>query len=434
MYQTQLAQYQGPLDLLLSLIEEEKLDISQIALAKVTDQYLAYLDKAENITPTELADFLLVATKLLVIKSKLLLPQLADDEDDSAEQLEAQLKMYRDYLAASKKLEALIAEKNFCFSRERLALNLEPVFSPPTALAADSLRQIFTELVSRLDYVINLPKQVMARVVTLKEKVTDIRNFLSRLGQASFKNILTDVKTKAEAVVCFMALLELIKNNEIAVNQKGVWDDIMIEKIWYDYIGWFLFKIIMTEKKNQIESLLFISHKPLSVNEIAKAVDLSKEETSRLLEELNQNYLGRSGGIKLLQIEEKYQMTTSSESAEVISKFIKSETTGELTRPSLETLTIIAYRGPVSKAELEIIRGVNCSLILRNLLMRGMIEARDDAKRGITFYQITFDFLKYLGCSRVEELPDYEKLNRNNNLDKLLAGSTAEIAPATNNI
>ena len=77
-YKIELEQFQGPLDLLLQLIEGQKLDISQVSLAEVTDQYLAYLDGVHDISATELADFLLVATKLLVIKSKLLLPQLAD--------------------------------------------------------------------------------------------------------------------------------------------------------------------------------------------------------------------------------------------------------------------------------------------------------------------------------------------------------------------
>lgn len=231
MYHAQLEQYQGPLDLLLQLIEDQKLDISQIALAKVTDQYLAYLDQAENTTSLELADFLVIATKLLVIKSKTLLPQLADDEDDSAEQLEAQLKLYRDYLEACRKIEGILKEKNICFSREKMAVAWEPVFSPPPSLTTGSLQQIFSDLVARLDYVVNLPKQVMARVVTLKEKVADLRGLLTKVGNINFRDMLTDVKTKSEAVVCFMALLELIKSNEIAVNQRGVLDDIVISRI-----------------------------------------------------------------------------------------------------------------------------------------------------------------------------------------------------------
>lgn len=174
--------------------------------------------------------------------------------------------------------------------------------------------------------------------------------------------------------------------------------------------------------KNLIESLLFISHKPLSAIEIAKALEADKKDVADNLEIIFNEYSERQGGIKIIKLDEKYQMSTSSESSEVVSKFIKSEITGELTRPSLETLTIIAYRGPISKAELELIRGVNCGMILRNLLMRGLIESKEDKSREITVYSITFDFLKFLGMEKIEDLPDFEKLNRNNNLEKLLTG------------
>ncbi len=174
--------------------------------------------------------------------------------------------------------------------------------------------------------------------------------------------------------------------------------------------------------KNKIESLLFISHKPLAIGEIAKINSIDASEAEKILEELYAQYQERNSGIVILKNNNKYQMATAGDSSEVISEFIKAEITGELTKPSLEALTIIAYRGPVSKAELELIRGVNCGLILRNLLMRGLIEAKEDKSREITVYSVTFEFLKYLGITKVEELPDFESLNRNNNLEKLLEG------------
>ena len=108
----------------------------------------------------------------------------------------------------------------------------------------------------------------------------------------------------------------------------------------------------------------------------------------------------------------------------VAQEFVKEEMTGELTKPSLETLTVIAYRGPVSKPELELIRGVNCSLILRNLLIRGLIEEISDKQRGRR-YQITMDFLKFLGVSSPSELPKYQELNAAEMLQQLLAATTA---------
>ena len=193
--------------------------------------------------------------------------------------------------------------------------------------------------------------------------------------------------------------------------------------------------------KNKIESLLFISHKPLSATELAKLVGADKKQAEEILNQLAEEYRARAGGVEIIRVEDKYQMATAGESSEVVAKFVKSELTGELTRPSLETLTIIAYRGPISKAELELIRGVNCSLIIRNLLIRGLIEAKEDKAKGTTYYNITLDFLKFLGLGSVSELPDFEKLNRNNNLDKLLQGLSVsagaaeqEISSAVNNL
>jgi len=230
-YQIVLDKFSGPLDLLLQLIEQEELDISQVSLAKVTDQYLAYLDANKDLPAGELADFLTVATKLLVIKSKLLLPQMADEEEDSAEQLEAQLKMYKEYLAASKKIEALLTEKKYSFTRERLPLDFRPAFSPPPSLGVGDLTAVFEEILKRIEYVTSLPRKIMERVVSLQETVSGIREALSRAQKMSFKEVIANAKSKHEVVISFMALLELIKSGEAAVKQKGIFDEIEVEKV-----------------------------------------------------------------------------------------------------------------------------------------------------------------------------------------------------------
>jgi len=183
----------------------------------------------------------------------------------------------------------------------------------------------------------------------------------------------------------------------------------------------------MLEVKNKIEALLFVSHKPLTASELAKLIDVKKDEVFEVLAELKNEYAQKAGGIELIELEDKYQLAAASAAADSVAKFLKTEVTGELTKPSLETLTIIAYRGPISKVELELIRGVNCSMILRNLLMRGLIESREDKTKATFVYQITMDFMKFLGINSVESLPDYSKLNRNNNLDKLLQGLSGDV-------
>jgi segregation and condensation protein B len=121
-----------------------------------------------------------------------------------------------------------------------------------------------------------------------------------------------------------------------------------------------------------------------------------------------------------MEIDGEYQMSTAPDSSKMVKDFLKDEITGELTRPALETLTIVAYRGPISKPDLEQIRGVNCSLILRNLMIKGLVEVKSSDKSGEALYNITFDFMRYLGIKKTSELPDYEKLSKNEILEKVL--------------
>lgn len=163
-------------------------------------------------------------------------------------------------------------------------------------------------------------------------------------------------------------------------------------------------------QKSQIESLLFISGSPFSLENIAKLLNIKKTEAEKLIKELKENYEKENRGLRIIEADKKYQMTSAPENSELVQKFLKEEVVGELTRPQLETLTIIAYRGPISKIELEQIRGVNCSLILRNLMIRGLVECK--VGDGLDRYIITHEFLKFLGIANIGDLPDYEKLNK----------------------
>jgi segregation and condensation protein B len=171
---------------------------------------------------------------------------------------------------------------------------------------------------------------------------------------------------------------------------------------------------------SKIESLLFISGRPMSTRELA---ELTKEDSKKIEaagDELVKKLAERNEGVRVIKNGSNYQMVTSPENSTLIQDFVKDETTGELTRPSLETLTIIAYRGPVSKTDLDRIRGINCSLILRNLLIRGLVDVRDDKKKDESYYTVTFDFLRFLGLNDVKELPDYERLSKDDTIDRIL--------------
>ncbi len=176
----------------------------------------------------------------------------------------------------------------------------------------------------------------------------------------------------------------------------------------------------MKPVKHLCESVLFIAGRPLSAKKLAALTGASLGDVHAALNLLMQEYGGPDRGVQLTRLGDAYQFTTSPASADLVQRFLEEEDKKELTRPSLEALTIIAYRGPVTKSELELIRGVNCSLILRNLLIRGLIEEVEDAQAMTTRYQITFDFLHYLGIREPRELPNYDALNANDHLLQLL--------------
>jgi segregation and condensation protein B len=172
--------------------------------------------------------------------------------------------------------------------------------------------------------------------------------------------------------------------------------------------------------KSKIESLLFISAKPMAIKQLADLFKVKPEEVKKAGDELVEEYKEQHKGVQIIRNGSRFQMVSSPENAQVVQEFIKDETTGELSRPSLEALTIIAYRGPISKIDLDRIRGVNCALILRNLLIRGLIEGKVDKKKNETYYTVTFDFIRFLGISDISELPDYERLHKDDTIDKVL--------------
>lgn len=177
--------------------------------------------------------------------------------------------------------------------------------------------------------------------------------------------------------------------------------------------------------KSQLESLLFVAVKPLSLKDLSTLTNEKTTIIEQALNELSTDYVQAGRGLTIVQHNHQYQLGSAGANAAIVQKFFQDETGGELSQPSLEALTIIAYRGPLAKLELERIRGVNCSLIIRNLLLRGLIEEKNDKGKEEFFYSVTHDFMRFLGLTTIKDLPDYEHLH---NLD--IWNLTTESTPA----
>jgi len=171
----------------------------------------------------------------------------------------------------------------------------------------------------------------------------------------------------------------------------------------------------------QLEAILFLQGKPLAYQKLAKYLNVTVDEVKLAVQELAQACQQAERGIQVVYTDNEAQLVTAASVHDLVTQVIHDERTGELTKPSLETLAIVAYRSPVTKAELEAIRGVNCSLILRNLLIRGLVTETFDKTKGIEVYDITTEYLQLLGAASVHDLPDYDKLHRDIQIGERLA-------------
>lgn len=169
----------------------------------------------------------------------------------------------------------------------------------------------------------------------------------------------------------------------------------------------------------QLESLLLAVAKPVSYKRLAEVLAVAVPEVTAALQELEQSYSVAERGLAVVLNHNEAALVTNPKMARLVEQFVTQEEQGELTRPQLEALTVITYRGPITKLELEQIRGVNCSLILRNLQIRGLIE-EITASSSLPRYQLTIDCLRYLGIATPRDLPNYETLSNHEILERII--------------
>jgi len=224
--------YEGPLDLLLDLIEKEKLSISEISLAKVTDDYIKHVKSLEKLDPEQLAEFLVVASHLMLIKSRSLLPdlKLSEEEEQSIEDLEKRLAEYkkiRELVGFLKKLEA---ERKQIFTREAY-FGMEPIFFPPPKLKISIMAQAFAAFLESLPKIEKLAEEKLRKIISLEEKINHIRAFLQTTVEKAFSEIIKNAKGKIEIIISFLAILELSKQKFVDLRQQKPFEDIILKKL-----------------------------------------------------------------------------------------------------------------------------------------------------------------------------------------------------------
>lgn len=161
----------------------------------------------------------------------------------------------------------------------------------------------------------------------------------------------------------------------------------------------------------KLEAILFWKGEPMKLRKLAEMFSVTEEDVKLGIETLKQNLQNR--GVSVIEKEDEIMLATSPEFSEIIENLTKEELSKDLGKASLETLSIVLYQGPIKRSEIDYIRGVNSQFILRNLLVRGLIEKISDPKDARTFvYKPSFELLAHLGVKNIEELPEYEAVRK----------------------
>ena len=233
-YDIKLNNFEGPLDLLLHLIQKEQVDIHDIFISGITGQYLEYMSQLDMLDMDKASEFLQVAATLLLIKSRSLLPKppkiLEDEEEEDPEQaLIRQLKEYRFFKEAGNQLKELIEDNmgvyyklpEELFSGDNIVL---------TGVNADSLARAFAEMMERIKAKeeIARPREISASVFSVKDRIIHIQKMLKKKARTPFSSIFSEQPTSEEVVVTFIALLDLIKNNMVKAEQEKMFGEIFL--------------------------------------------------------------------------------------------------------------------------------------------------------------------------------------------------------------
>ncbi len=233
MYAVKTGEFEGPLDLLLDLIEKRKVSINDVSLASITDQYLEYLKKFENFPIEEVALFVAIASTLLLIKSRSLMPslELTEEEEQSIEELEERLKLYRNFRRLSLHLKNLYA-KQMSFAREGFK-GVEVGFVEPEGLELEKLFNTLKSIVENLPAKECLPEAEVKKVITLEEKILELTERIKNSLELSFLEFADSKKggadeKKIEVIISFLAMLELVKQGIIMVKQANLFGSINI--------------------------------------------------------------------------------------------------------------------------------------------------------------------------------------------------------------
>ena len=407
-----LPTFEGPLDLLLHLIKKNEMDIYDIPMSKITSQYIDYLHQMQSLELDIAGEYLVIAAMLVNIKSKMLLPStnaetMIDDEDviDPREELVAQLVLHQTFQEAAGNLRLLSDERMKQYTREMedppkesLKDHLEPNGGNLKALG-----KAFAKLMMKRKLKEPVKRKINLEKYRLKDEIEILEKKIRENKEPIIFEDLFPKNAEVELVVTiFMAMLELMKRHELKVLQERNFGSIILTGGDASAVD-----------QAKIESLLFVSgSEGISLTEISQLIGLLKPAVHDQILRLNKKYQEDSScSFEIIEAGERYRLATKKVFSNLLKQYFEAPSMIEISGACLETLSIIAYKQPVTRIEIEEIRGVQSGGMIQKLLLLDLIkeDGRLDAPGRPILYSTTTNFLDYFGIKTLSELPELPK-------------------------
>ena len=402
--------FSGPLEVLLDLAKSQKVDLTEISITKLADQFLFFIKETKNLNLETASEYLLMATWLAYLKSKLLLPE--DDDDDFkalevAEKLKLQLK----------KLELIRLLSDQMLQRKRIGVNIfyrgmkggiRSINTPLYDINLYELLKTYSNLkMQKAFQTINIPK---LPVLTTEEGIKHIKLNLDQLNdwkkieklipEYYFKN--KKMKRTGFAGI-FAACLELTKEGSVNLMQKKI---NTIKKKKNNIVK---FPRNISKIERQVEAILFAASEPLDIETIEKRIQ-SSANIQKILDNIKSDYDPR--GINLVCIKGKWSFRTAADLSKLMS--LQKSTQKKLSRATIETLSIIVYHQPVTRSEIEEIRGVAFATNTLEILLEldwARPAGRKDVPGKPIQYATTENFLNHFNIQKLSDLPTVDELS-----------------------
>lgn len=232
-YKVMINEFEGPLDLLLHLLKENNIDIYDIKIEEITKQYLDYINAMKDLNLSIASEYLVMASELIEMKSKMLLPKkqvIEEDtyEEDPKELLIERLLAYKQYKEITSEFKSLEESRKNVFTKEpENLMNYSKEESNDSNLSIEDLLKAFEELLARKELDKPLATKITKKQISVTEKIKKIKSILFEKKKVNFEELF-EVKTKEEVIVSFLSILEMVKHNEIIINQEKNFNNIII--------------------------------------------------------------------------------------------------------------------------------------------------------------------------------------------------------------